>query len=457
MECFLHKLFYMSLTASYLVMIVILIRFLLVKAPKWIRVLLWSMVGVRLLVPLRVESIFSLIPRAMTQQVAKQFSMPTNEINVTSETVTLHLAELDTSIDFVASSMEPIQQSSEISWSFVFFVIWMIGFFGMFLYCIVGYRRLSVRMREAVKYVGKGNDIYQSDQLDSPFVLGIFKPRIYLPFSLTKQEMEFVIAHERAHIKRKDHWVKTFAFFLLAIHWFNPFIWIAYILLSRDIELACDEKVISILGEEHKKVYSQTLLKCSVYRCSIAACPLGFGETGVKGRIKNVLYYKKPSFGVVIGSVLICIVVAVCFLTNPHKEVMEKLVMEEQVKEDVEHKKLLDLADVYAELMNEVAKEGDCFATSDVTVEDTVVKEECVVFDAVIKEIMVDTKDCICITSKSDDYPGAFILVIPENDMNRNHFSGGSMITVTARETGETQSHMKVLEAIEIYLDDSND
>ena len=148
-------------------------------------------------------------------------------------------------------------------------------------------------------------------------MLGIINPRIYLPFSMNEQDMEHVVAHEQAHIRRKDHWWKPLGFLLLTIYWFNPLMWLAYVLLCRDIELACDEKVIKELGNEQRADYTQALVACSVNRRMIAACPLAFGEVGVKDRVKSVMNYKKPAFWIIILAVIACVIVAVCFLTNP--------------------------------------------------------------------------------------------------------------------------------------------
>ena len=151
----------------------------------------------------------------------------------------------------------------------------------------------------------------------SPFVLGLIKPKIYLPFNMNEKDMEHVVAHEMAHIRRKDHLWKPLGFILLTLHWFNPLMWLGYVLLCRDIELACDEKVIKELDHDARADYSQALLTCSVNRRMIAACPLAFGEVGVKDRVKSVLNYKKPAFWIIIAAIVACVAVAVCFLTNP--------------------------------------------------------------------------------------------------------------------------------------------
>ena len=185
------------------------------------------------------------------------------------------------------------------------------------LYTAISYWRLRRKVDTAVRYK---DNIFQSENVSFPFVLGIIKPRIYLPFKMNGQYLEYVVAHEQAHICRKDHWWKPLGFLLLMIHWFNPLMWLAYVLLCRDIELACDEKVIKELGNEQRGDYTQALVACSVNRRMIAACPLAFGEVSVKERVKSVMNYKKPAFWVIIISVIVCVGVAVCFLTNPKQD-----------------------------------------------------------------------------------------------------------------------------------------
>ena len=192
--------------------------------------------------------------------------------------------------------------------------IWLFGIAALFLYSAVSYWRLRRKVCEAV--ILRGN-IYQSEKVCSPFVLGIIRPKIYLPYHMDSREMGHVIAHEQTHICRRDHWWKPLGFLLLTIHWFNPLMWLSYVLLCRDIELACDEKVIGEMGNEQRADYTQALVTCSVGRRVIAACPLAFGEIGVKERVKSVMNYKKPAFWIVLASVIVCAVIAVCFLTNP--------------------------------------------------------------------------------------------------------------------------------------------
>lgn len=196
----------------------------------------------------------------------------------------------------------------------IYAYIWIFGMVTLALYTIISYCRLRRKVDTAIIY---RDNIFQSENVSSPFVLGIIKPRIYLPFKIEGQNLEHVIAHEQAHICRKDHWWKPLGFFLLMIHWFNPLMWLAYVVLCRDIELACDEKVIKELGNEQKADYTQALVSCSINRRIIAACPLAFGEVSVKERVQSIMNYKKPTFWVILMAFIVCVVVAVCFLTNP--------------------------------------------------------------------------------------------------------------------------------------------
>ena len=164
------------------------------------------------------------------------------------------------------------------------------------------------------------DNIFQSEAVDSPFVLGVVRPRIYIPFRIEGRNLVHVVMHEQVHILRRDHWWKPLGFVLLSVYWFHPLMWLAYILLCRDIELACDERAIKGLDDGQRADYSQALLDCSVSRRSIAACPLAFGETGVKTRVKSVLGYRKPGFWILALAVVACIVVAVCFLTDPARD-----------------------------------------------------------------------------------------------------------------------------------------
>ena len=308
----------MSISASWLVIAVLLLRLVLKKMPKWANVLLWGFVAVRLICPVSFESALSLIPSAepIPEQVITNLV-----VEVPAEIPGFDASNQDpadtpvrdetgdqTDVDFAKPEKQGIPVVTVLT------ALWAAGVGAMLVYTAVSYLLLRRRVATAVRLE---NNIYQSENVDSPFVLGIAKAKIYLPFRMDRRDLAHVIAHEQAHIRRKDHWWKPFGFVLLAIHWFNPLMWVGYILLCRDIELACDEKVIREMDNETKADYTEALVACSVNRRRIAACPLAFGEVGVKERVKNVMNYKKPAFWIVIAAVALCIVVAVCFLTNP--------------------------------------------------------------------------------------------------------------------------------------------
>ncbi len=319
----------MSITASILVLAVILLRFALRRAPRWIVCVLWSFVALRLIFPFSVESMFSLMPES--DPISSESIAPENQ---NSEGLTQIEPDGLIYIDPNGSAETvPIAGTSEPSVSFendsyiqleygpsladIFGAVWLIGIFAMLIYTTASYLRLRRRVAESI--IIKGN-IYICDRIDTPFILGILRPRIYLPSSMSEADAEHVISHERAHLRRLDHIWKPLGFLLLSIHWFNPLLWLGYILLCRDIEIACDEKVIREQGAEIKKPYSEALVNCSVPRKMIAACPLAFGEVAVKNRVKGVLNYKKPTFWIIILAVIALIVTAVCFLTDPVKE-----------------------------------------------------------------------------------------------------------------------------------------
>ena len=260
--------------------------------------------------PFSIESVLSLIPSAET--ISPTIMMEQSPSVQTGVPALNHVINPVISGSFTpapGASANPLQ-----IWIPVLAGIWLFGIAALFLYSAVSYWRLRRKVCEAV--ILRGN-IYQSEKVCSPFVLGIIRPKIYLPYHMDSREMGHVIAHEQTHICRRDHWWKPLGFLLLTIHWFNPLMWLSYVLLCRDIELACDEKVIGEMGNEQRADYTQALVTCSVGRRVIAACPLAFGEIGVKERVKSVMNYKKPAFWIVLASVIVCAVIAVCFLTNP--------------------------------------------------------------------------------------------------------------------------------------------
>ena len=307
------KIVNMSISASWLVVAVLILRLVLKKAPKWVNVLLWGIVAVRLICPFSFESVLSLIPSAET--------FPEKIISGPSFDVQTGITPIDNRINdylgdrYFEGVTVPTNNGNNVMT--ILTIVWIIGILLLATYTIISYQRLNRKVDTAVHYK---DNIFQSENVSSPFVLGIINPRIYLPFSMNEQDMEHVVAHEQAHIRRKDHWWKPLGFLLLTVHWFNPLMWLAYVLLCRDIELACDEKVIKELGNEQRADYTQALVACSVNRRMIAACPLAFGEVGVKERVKSVMNYKKPAFWVIIIAVIVCVIVAVCFLTNPKQD-----------------------------------------------------------------------------------------------------------------------------------------
>ena len=307
------KIINMSISASWLVLAVLILRFVLKKAPKWINVLLWGIVAIRLICPFSFESTLSLIPSAET--------IPLNIGMDTTPTINSGISAINNAVNpIISQSNTPMAGASvnllQITIG-IYEYIWIFGMIALALYTAISYWRLRRKVDTAVRYK---DNIFQSENVSFPFVLGIIKPRIYLPFKMNGQYLEYVVAHEQAHICRKDHWWKPFGFLLLTIHWFNPLMWMAYVLLCRDIELACDEKVIKELGNEQRGDYTQALVACSVNRRMIAACPLTFGEVGIKERVKSVMNYKKPALWVIIIAVIVCVGVAVCFLTNPKQD-----------------------------------------------------------------------------------------------------------------------------------------
>ncbi len=304
------KMLNMSISATWIVLAVLILRIALKKSPGYIKVLLWGIVAVRLVCPFSLESIFSLIPSAET--------IPEKIVFEQTPHINSGVPIINNVVNQIIANSNPINDTASINPLQITFAIltaiWLLGITIMVLYTVISCLSLKLRLRQAVLY---DDGIYVSDKIGSPFVFGVIKPKIYLPSGIEEREASHIIAHEMAHLRRLDHLWKPIGFLLLSVYWFNPAMWIAYILLCRDIELACDEKVIKELGENEKADYSETLLRCSVNRKIISACPLAFGEVGIKKRVKNVLNYKKPAAWIITLSVALCVVLAVCFLTNP--------------------------------------------------------------------------------------------------------------------------------------------
>lgn len=329
-----------SLAAGLLIVVVIMARFLLRKAPKWITCLLWGMVAIRLVFPIQLESVFSLIPSAAPVPVDIEYAVkPEMDTGigavdrVVNPVLQNYFAPRQVAGFGSPESMNPLQK-----WIFLLSVLWVAGVMAMLLYALISYLILKRRVRAAIAiedekltYTSKKQSalsgerskirIYECDDIDSPFLLGIVRLQIYMPPGMSDRAKECVRVHERTHIKRGDHVWKPLGFLILSVYWFNPLCWIAYFLLCRDIEYACDEKATMGRDRNWKADYCQALLEHSIPRKRIAACPVAFGEVSVKNRIKSVLHNKKPVFGMLVLGVAACIVVAVCFLTNPKKDI----------------------------------------------------------------------------------------------------------------------------------------
>lgn len=329
MESVFIRLFNVSVSAIWLVLAVCAARLFLRRAPKWTRLLLWALVALRLLVPFSIESPLSLIPSAdtipadITETAAPQIHTGISPINSTVNPIiggdTQEKAATYNGDGDISPQKDLITEPKSDAGAAHTVIstacaVWLCGIAATFIYAAVSYVRLRYRVREAVD---EGGGVWSCDGVSSPFILGIFRPRIILPSSLGEREREMALAHERAHLGRFDHVWKPLGFLLLSLNWYNPAIWIAFVLLCRDIEFACDERVIRTLGEEAKTPYSLALIDASVSRASISACPLAFGEKDVKERVKNVLNYKKTAFWVIIAAVAVCAALAVFFLTDP--------------------------------------------------------------------------------------------------------------------------------------------
>ena len=300
----------MSLNASYITLVILFLRFVFKKAPKWILCLSWAIVGLRLVMPFSFESIVSLLPSAEV--------IPDNIAQTHTPTIDSGIPVINEAINpILSSTLSPAPGASVNPMQIVLFVascLWLIGVGIMLLYALIAYLRLKIRVAPSIRLQ---DNVYLCDTIDTPFIFGILRPRIYLPSGMEKKHIPHVLAHEWAHLHRRDHFFKPLGFLLLSIYWFNPLLWVAYICLCRDIESACDEKVIASMTPAEIKGYSEALAFGNTQRKIIAVCPLAFGEVGVKARIKSLLHYKKPAFWIIIVSLVLCTALAIGFLTNP--------------------------------------------------------------------------------------------------------------------------------------------
>ena len=330
----------LSIASSWLILAVILFRGIFGKAPKWMRCILWGLVAIRLVIPFDVKSALSLIPSARTIPEDIEYAAVPN---------------VDTGIPMINTVVNPVMEQSftpEPSASAnplqiiipICSIVWFLGIGILLIYALASFLLLKKKVAASV---WMKENIYECDEVKSPFILGIVRPRIYMPSEICHKRvmvqdentcensvMDCVLQHERTHIRRGDHIWKILGFLILSIHWFNLLCWISYILFCRDIELACDEKATKDMDDASRADYCQALLDCSNHRRWIAACPVAFGEVDVKNRIKSVLNYKKPTFWIMVVSGLVCIIIAVCFLTNPKAEEENSYDLEEMTEID---------------------------------------------------------------------------------------------------------------------------
>ncbi|MBQ3140444.1 MAG: hypothetical protein IJC25_00615 [Clostridia bacterium] len=326
MENLFLKLLNMSISAGWMALAVILLRAVFPALPKSLRCVLWGLVGVRAVVPYTFKSVLSLIPSAQTvPQEIVYAAVPQIHSGIPAVNHAVNPVLSQTMAPQVGDSANPMQIVVT-----VLTAVWLTGVAAMLVCALIGYLRISRRVREAVPM---RDNIWLCDRVSTPFILGCRKARVYLPSCMSEKEMTCVIAHERMHLRYCDHWIKPIGFTILALHWFNPLLWMAYVLLCRDLELACDERVVRDLGASERKNYAETLLQYSLPRRFSVANPLAFGELSVRQRIKQVLNYKRPALWLTVAATVVCAVTAVCFLTDPfEKESRTPLLSLEDVK-----------------------------------------------------------------------------------------------------------------------------
>lgn len=326
MDAIFWELLNRSITAGWLIVAVMALRLLLRKAPKWLPCALWAIVAIRLICPFSFESELSLIPsvETVTPTVIRYAKEPSIDSGIPAVNEALNPVVGAAFAPAPGASANPLY-----IWGFIAGIVWALGLSVMLGYAFVSCLRLSARMREAVLL---WENIWICDSVSSPFILGIVRPRIYLSSGMAAEQLRYVLAHEKAHLKRGDHFWKPFGYILLAVYWFHPLMWAAYILFCRDIEFACDEKAVKDMNLDGKKAYCRALLACSMPGKMRVSYPLAFGEGKIKVRVKNVLHYRKPALWVAVAAVCVCVVTAVCFLTDPETNVVDV-----PVEEDAAH------------------------------------------------------------------------------------------------------------------------
>lgn len=322
MEAIFLRILNMSITAGYVILALLLIRFFLKRAPKKYSYLLWSAVLFRLICPVSFSSVFSIFQMKLFDMTAAGNGsgaalnyVPADIGYMQTPKVTSGIPAMNTILSGSLPAPAPYASVNPLQlWILLGSILWSAGIAVFLILNLISYIRLTRRMATAVRLK---NNIYESDKIRSPFILGFLSPRIYIPFGLNEQECRYILCHENYHLKRKDHLVKLLSFFLLAIHWFNPLVWLAYVLMSRDMEMSCDEKVLSDIGTDISCEYSTSLLSFATNRRLLSASPLAFGETGVRERIKNVLHFKKPSKRAIALAITLCIASIAACAANP--------------------------------------------------------------------------------------------------------------------------------------------
>lgn len=320
MEMIFLNVFNRSLAAGWLILAVIVVRLLLKKAPRRLSCVLWAVVAVRLLCPFFPASSFSLIPSGETisAEAVRFAPAPAIDSGIPALNEALNPMIGERFAPAPGTSVNPLY-----IWTAVAGIVWLVGVAVMAGYALLGSLRMRSVVREAVPLESGAalpDNVWLCDAVRSPFILGIVRPKIYLPSGITREQMLCILAHEQAHVERLDHCLKPFGWLLLSVYWFHPLVWIAYMLFCRDLELACDEKVVGGMDLDGRKAYSHALLACSLQRKMIFSYPLAFGEIGVRERVKGILHYRKPAGWLAAVAVLACAAVAVCFLTDPKEK-----------------------------------------------------------------------------------------------------------------------------------------
>lgn len=311
----------MSLAASWLIGVVLIVRLLFFRMPKWVSCLLWALVALKLMIPISLESPLSLMPTGQTivyDDGESAAPMIHSGVPSIDQRMNAYIASISVDNDRMNNNGQTGQTANPLlDWRFVCFFIWLIGTSVMLLWGL--FKVFRIRKTVAVS-VPSQMGVYLNDGFRSPFIMGLLKPRIYVPYGLSEEELRYVLAHEKAHLKRLDQWWRLLAFLFLSVYWFNPMIWIGYVLFCRDIEFACDEKVIGDMDAAHLAAYARTLVELSVLEKRVILFPLAFGETSVRKRIKKVLNYKKKGIITIVLSLLVCLLIGACFLPNPKRE-----------------------------------------------------------------------------------------------------------------------------------------